>query len=240
MSKAKQNLIQHVVINLGLLAILVVTIAGCGFFNSVEAVTAFKSYKGVIYAGNDKSGKVALMINVYWGTEYLSTMLDTLKAEDVKCTFFVGKTWVQENPDLLKRIFNEGHEIGNHGSNHLEHARLSYEQNVSEINGCHDEVFEAVGVKMNLFAPPSGNYNETTVKAASDLGYKTILWTHDTIDWRDQDTNLIFKRATEETISGDLILMHPTKCTMEALEDIIKAIKSKKLALSTVSDTIKD
>ena len=93
---------------------------------------------------------------------------------------------------------------------------------------------------MNLFAPPGGSYNQDTVKCAAELGYKTILWTKDTIDWRDQNEELIYQRATENVQSGDLILMHPTKATKNVLERVIATINSKKLALDTVSNTIKE
>ncbi len=235
----KRNVVIHLLTSLCLCFIVALVVVSCGIFNG-EVVAVSKSYRGVIYAGNESSGKVALMINVYWGTEYLESMLQILKEEDAKCTFFVGETWVKENPEMLAKIYNDGHEIGNHGSTHADHKKLSYSQNVKEIEACHDIVAKVTGVKMNLFAPPGGSYSAETVKAAEDLGYKTILWTHDTIDWRDKDADLIFSRATSELQSGDLILMHPTEATRDALKRIILAVKSKKLCLDTVSNTIKD
>lgn len=232
--------ILHGLVNLCLVVIVLVVVAGCGFFKSTAAITASKTYRGVIYAGNENSNKVALMINVYWGTEYLLDILDILDECDVKCTFFVGKTWAEEFPSMLRKIYENGHEIGNHGSNHKEHAKLSYKDNASEINGCHDIVFKITGVEMNLFAPPGGSYSNDTVKCASDLGYKTILWTRDTIDWRDHDEELIYQRAVADCASGDLILMHPTEATKNALKRIIETIKSKNLMLDTVTNTIKD
>lgn len=236
----EHKLIFHIAINICLIAIVFVTIVACGFLTNSATITAFKSYNGVIYAGNENSNKVALMINVYWGTEYLSEMLDILDEYDAKCTFFVGKTWVKTYPAMCRLIYERGHEIGNHGSNHKEHARLSYEENVKEIQECQDAVYEVTGVTMNLFAPPGGSYSQTTVKAASDLSYKTILWTHDTIDWRDRDEDLIFERATSEMTGGDLILMHPTEATKNALKRILEYINSKNLVPDTVSNTIKD
>ena len=91
---------------------------------------------------------------------------------------------------------------------------------------------------MNLFAPPSGAYDKLTVSCADSLGYKTIMWTRDTIDWRDHDENLIYQRAIKNVKGGDLILMHPTEATAKALPRIIKTIKEKGLNLTTVSQTI--
>ena len=91
---------------------------------------------------------------------------------------------------------------------------------------------------MNLFAPPSGAYNSTTLNVAESLGYKTIMWTKDTIDWRDQDGGLIFQRATKNACGGDFILMHPTQATLNSLKEIIDFYKNKGFNLTTVSETL--
>jgi len=230
----------HGVVNLCLAAVVCLTFFMCGFFSSDKVMSVSKSYNGIIYAGNENSNKVALMINVYWGTEYLLDMLDILDKYNAKATFFVGGTWVNDEPELCLEIIKRGHEIGNHGTNHKEHGKINYEISYTEIKNCHDAVFRLTGISMNLFAPPGGSYNSSTVKSAKDLNYQTILWTHDTIDWRDKNEELIFQRATSEINSGDLILMHPTEATKNALERIILFINGKKLALDTVSNTIKD
>ena len=236
----KDGFIVHGLINFCLIAILGVIFIACGLSFGENVITASKSYNGVIYAGNETSNKVSLMINVYWGTEYLSDMLDSLKKHNAKATFFVGGTWVQENPELLSRIYKEGHEIGNHGTNHKEHARLSYEQNKIEIQNCHTAVQRVLGIDMDLFMPPGGSYGSKTVESASELGYKTILWTRDTIDWKDQREDIIFSRATNKVQSGDLILMHPTNATRNVLDEIIESIKNQGFELTTVSETLKD
>ena len=90
---------------------------------------------------------------------------------------------------------------------------------------------------MNLFAPPSGAFNNSTIEAANTLQYKTIMWTRDTIDWRDQDATTIYNRAVKNAKGGDLILMHPTKCTAEALPKIIETLQENFL-LTTVTDVL--
>lgn len=239
-SSRKERVIVHGLVNGFLVVLTLIITLMCGLFETEKAIETYKAYNGVIYAGNEKSNKVALMINVYWGTEFIEPILEILEKHEVKASFFVGKVWVENNEELFKKIVDGGHEIGNHGSNHKEHGKLSYQKNLEEIEGCSKVVERVSGIKMDLFAPPGGSYNKDTVKSAEALGYKTILWTKDTIDWRDQDSSLIYERATQNVSSGDLILMHPTRCTLEALEKIILEIKSKKLALDSVSNTIKD
>ena len=191
-----------------------------------------------IYIGNTSTNKVCMMINVYWGTEYLEDMLKILKDNNIRTTFFIGGTWASKENSVLKKIASDGHEIANHGYYHKEHEHLSYERNKEEIEICHKLVSSLIGVEMNLFAPPGGSFSQTTLKVAQSLGYKTIMWSRDTIDWRDKDANLIFSRATKDLKGGELILMHPTKCTLEALPRIIQYITSHSLSATTVSDCI--
>jgi len=240
MVKNKINFIVGLLTNLCLCFIVVITFFACNLTVGDGVVSSFKEYNGVIYAGNETTNRVGIMINVYWGTEYLEDMLNSLEKHNAKATFFVGGTWVIENPELLNKIYLAGHEIGNHGTHHKEHGRLNYNLNLKEIQDCHQAVQRVLNINMNLFAPPGGSYNKETVKSAKDLNYKTILWTKDTIDWRDHNEELIFSRATENIQSGDLILMHPTKETRNVLERVIEFVNGKKLTLDTVSNTIKE
>ncbi len=236
--KLSEKFFVGVVCNFVIAALIFVVVLSCGFAGKQTLATSNSEYNGTIYAGDKNSDKVSLMINVYWGDEYLEKMLDTLKKYEVKTTFFIGGSWAKDSEALLKRIFEDGHEIGSHGQTHKEHGKLSYDGNYNEIKACHDIIKLKLGLNMELFAPPGGSYNSNTTKAASDLGYKTIMWTRDTIDWRDKDTKLIYNRAVTNMAGGDLILMHPTACTAEALEDIIKYAKGHSLKITTVSDTL--
>lgn len=192
----------------------------------------------VIYSGDTTQNKVSFMINVYWGTEYIEDMLDVLDVYNVKTTFFVGGSWFAKNVDMAKEIYKRGHEIGNHGYNHKDHDKITEQQNYDEIHKTHLLVKANLGVEMNLFAPPSGAFNDTTINTAKSLNYKTIMWTHDTIDWRDKDTDLIVKRATKNLTNGDLILMHPTQNTLEALPLILAYSQNNGFEATTVTKTL--
>ena len=192
----------------------------------------------VFYAGNTSKNNVCFMINVYQNEECVKNILDILDLYNVKTTFFIGGSWAVKNIDLIKEIYTRGHELGNHGFYHKDQDKLDYDANVQEIKMCHEVVSKNLGIEMNLFAPPSGAYNINTVDAASALNYKTIMWTHDTIDWRDQDSDLIFNRATKNLSNGDLILMHPTKKTVEALTNIITTAINNGFNPTTVSNCL--
>ncbi len=218
------------------IAVMLVALVGIGFSNAFVSVSTDPR---VIYSGNSENNNVSFMINVYEGAEQVRDILDILDIYNVKTTFFIGGVWATKNIDLVKEIYTRGHELGNHGFYHRDHNTVDFDTNVQEISSCHKLISENIGIEMKLFAPPSGAYNVTTVDSAESLGYKTIMWTHDTIDWRDQNTDLIYKRATKDLSNGDLILMHPTKKTVEALTDILAFAVNNGFNPTTVSETIK-
>ena len=203
-----------------------------------DSKQVFKLSDEVFYSGDTTKNNVSLMINVYGGEEYLDDMLNTLDECGVKATFFVGGVWATKHPEELCKIFERGHEIANHGFYHKDQDKLNLKQNISEIENNHKLVKEIVGVDMKLFAPPSGAYSKATVDAAKSLGYEIVMWSKDTIDWRDQDVNLIIKRASTKNKNGDLILMHPTKATSQALKTIITNILSQNFKIVCVSQNI--
>lgn len=218
-----------------IVSILIVLIAVAIPFSTQVKTSANPN---VIYNGDTSQNKVCFMINVYWGTEYINDMLDVFDLYNVKTTFFVGGSWFAKNVEMAKEIYTRGHEIGNHGYNHKDHDKINAQQNYDEIHKTHLLVSANLGIEMNLFAPPSGAFNDTTINTATDLGYKMIMWTHDTIDWRDKNTDLIIKRATKNLSNGDLILMHPTKNTLEALSYILAYAENNGFIPTTVSDTL--
>lgn len=206
----------------------------------INFVQTTSAINGVYYNGDKNSNKVSLMINVYWGTEYIEEMLQILNDNNVKTTFFVGGIWAVKESEMLKKIFDAGHEIANHGYYHKEQGKLSAEKNYEEIVNTHKLVKSILGIDMNLFAPPSGSYNKKTIEISSELGYKTIMWTEgrDTIDWRDKDEDVIYQRAIKNCKGGDFVLMHPTEATKNALNDIIKTLKAQGFDLCTVTENL--
>lgn len=229
--------LRKVVVNV-CIAFMLCVFGGLTIWGSVRSVSTANLVNGVYYSGDTSSNNISLMINVYWGTEYLDGMLDVLEEKGVTTTFFIGGTWAVKNEAMLKKIVEKGHEIGNHGYLHKDHDKLSEQNNLKEISNTHKIVKELAGVEMNLFAPPSGAYNKTTVSCATSLGYKTIMWTRDTIDWRDKDTELIYSRAIKNAKGGDLVLMHPTANTLEALPRIIDTLQGQNFNLTTVTNTL--
>lgn len=196
-----------------------------------------------IYNGNQNGQCVAVTINVYERTDNVQKIAEIFDEYGFKATFFVGGLWASKNGDTLLKLAINGFEIGNHGYSHRDHAQLNVEQNKKEISITQKVIDEYLCQIVDyrnskLFAPPSGSMGNDMFEACQDLGYKVIMWSKDTIDWRDQDVNLIFSRATKNLKAGDIILMHPTEATIIALPQILDYIKSQNLSAVTVSNLL--
>ena len=236
-AKVSRAVTRNLATNL-ILGVLVLSVGSLCLAPRQDSVETNSMENEIYRCGNENSQGVSLMFNVYWGTDEVYQILDILKEYQAKATFFIGGCWADDNVDCLRAIFADGHEIGNHGYFHKEHKNLNLLQNEKEISECNRFIQLTLGETPHLFAPPSGAYNESTILACKALGMKTVLWSKDTIDWRDKDASLIYTRATNNIKSGDFILMHPMKETVDALSDILKYYKNNQLKVITVSENI--
>ena len=224
-----------VITNLFLVAV-VVTVSLVGFFGG-SAVTVSKDNDNLFYSAENGEG-VSLMFNVYEHKDNVLKILDVLDQYGAKSTFFIGGSWADDNVDCVREIFNRGHEIASHGYFHKDHSRMNLNENLEEIRPSVKLLNMICNTNITLFAPPSGAFCEATLNACTSLDLRVIMWSRDTIDWRDKDVNLIFKRATENLKSGEFVLMHPTDCTVTALPKILSYIRDNGMNAVTVSQNL--
>ncbi|HSH34986.1 polysaccharide deacetylase family protein [Schnuerera sp.] len=221
-----------------LIIIFIITILAIyfSFYNKVDETFQMDIY----YKGNVDEKIVSFACNIDWGEEYIQPMLDVFSEYNISITFFVTGTWAKKNPELLKTIYEAGHQIGNHGYRHIDYDKLNYEKNKEEILKAHNIIYDILDVESMYFAPPSGAYNDNTIQAAKDLNYDIIMWSVDTIDWREDSTKeVIVKRVTNKIHDSAIVLMHPTKETVKSLPEIISYLFDKGYKIGTVSDIIK-
>lgn len=216
----KQRIKLSVITNAIIVAVVLSVLAITSIPESYSPITAEGGEKA-IYNGNRATPNVSLMFNVYENTNVVRGIMQELDSRGLKATFFVGGCWADDNGEMLNQLVQNGHEIANHGYFHKDHKKLSVEENTEEIRLTGAIVKALCGVETSLFAPPSGSFSQNTLCSASKLGYKVIMWSKDTIDWRDKDSNLVYKRATNNVTNGDLILMHPKEHTLKALPKIL-------------------
>lgn len=191
-----------------------------------------------IYKVDTEEKKITIMCNVYEGSEYVSEYIALFKKYNVKATFFVGGTWVQKNPETVKALVSNGFELGNHGYAHKLPTRISKNEVREEIEKTDALIRSQVNVSMNLYAPPSGDYNKDTLSVAAGLGYTTIMWSIDTIDWRDKDVEKVSGRILNNIKPGSFILIHPTAHTLAALESVLPKLAEMGYSCVTVSDML--
>ncbi len=187
-----------------------------------------------IYQGDENVKAMALTCNVFWGEEYIGQMLEILKEKNVKTTFFIGGTWAEKFPQLVKKISSQGHEIGSHGYSHPHPDNISLQKNLQDISKAEKIIFDITGKKPRLYAPPYGERGPAVLEAAHELGYRTVLWSIDTVDWQRPTPEVISKRVLSKMENGAIVLMHPTAPTINALPGIIDGLKEQGFQLITV------
>ena len=206
-----------------LLIVAVTAVSLVGFLGGNAKAVLYES-KNLFYGGNENCGSVGLTFNVYESTENVIKILDILDEHEAKATFFIGGRWADDNVDCVREIFKRGHELGSHGYFHKDHSKMTYDAKLQEIRPSIKLLNMICGEEITLFAPPSGAFNENTLTACESLNLKVIMWSRDTIDWRDKDVPTIIKRATNDLKAGEFILMHPKDQTVQALPEILKYI----------------
>lgn len=237
--KLKIYYIKYKTIYISLIFIIMLLFLTYFYFKS-DSIETFNNKDNLYYEGNNDKDAVAFACNVDWGEEYIPEMLKLFKDNDINITFFVTGKWAEKNEILLKEMYDLGHEIGSHGYMHRNYGDLSYNMNLEEIKKANTIISKMIGRKPLLFAPPSGSFNDETIKAAKEENNKTIMWTVDTIDWREDSTkDVIVERVMSKVKKNSIVLMHPKEETLKSLPIIIDKIKDKKLSIETVSYILK-
>lgn len=186
----------------------------------------------VIRSGLPNSNQLVFSCNVDWGEEVIPDMLKVFQENNLHITFFVSGRWAENHPELLKEMYQAGHEIQSHGYSHKLCSQNSVEAIKEEILKTEAVILDILGVKTNVFAPPSGDYDETTVELCRSLGYQMALWSSDTIDWRQGSTaEVILDRVLKKRLNGAIVLMHPKEETLKALPVLIEKIRAQKIEI---------
>ena len=122
-----------------------------------------------------------LILPAPWGADDTDTLIDILKKNDVKATFFLCGYWVDKYPEEVKKLYEAGNEIGNHSNTHPHSSQLSSEENKKNIMDCHNKIKALLGIDPILYRPPFGEYNDTVLKAAEECNYYPIQWDVDSL-----------------------------------------------------------
>ncbi|PRX70072.1 peptidoglycan/xylan/chitin deacetylase (PgdA/CDA1 family) [Nonomuraea fuscirosea] len=172
--------------------------------------------------------------------KYAGTLLDTLKKNGAKATFFLEGQYVKSRPSYVKRMVAEGHELGNHSYSHPDFTKSEAGTIKSEIQKTQDAVKKAAGVEPKLLRPPYGLADLQVSDIAAEFGMPMILWTAGSQDWSSKNVKAIQKQTLAVAKPNGIILMHDwVKQTVDGMPSLIKTLKNKGYHLVTVSDVIK-
>ncbi len=193
-----------------------------------KSLEILNKYNGIAL-GNKEEKSIYLTFDLGYEAGYTSHILDVLKENHVTAVFFITGHYLNSQPDLVKRMIEEGHIVGNHTVNHKSLNALSDEEIEKEITNLHNALFEKFGYEMTYFRPPKGEFSQRVLNIVTNLNYKTVLWSFAYDDW---DEN---KQGREEygkskildnLHNGSVILLHATsKDNSNILDDVIKRAK---------------
>jgi len=193
-----------------------------------------------IYSVDCYEKKAAITFDCAWGADDIPDILNTLKKENIKATFFLVGQWAEKYPETVKMIFDDGHDIGNHSYSHFRMGTLGEEKIKEEIIKCSETIKNITGSSIDLFRAPYGDYNNTVIRTAKKLGYFTIQWDVDSLDWKPGiSKEEIMTRINNKIQPGSIILFHnDTPQTAKILPEIINTLKGQGYSFEPVSNLI--
>ncbi len=175
-----------------------------------------------IYKVDTEEKKIAITIDGVWGAEYTPGILELLAEHNITITFFFGGYWLEKYPDMVRRIADGNHEIGNHSFTHPHCSQLSREKFREELRKTSDLVFALTGTRPLFFRPPFGDYSNMVIEVSEEEGMQVIQWSIDSLDWKNPGVDFIVRRIMGHVGPGDIILMHNNgEHTLEALTILI-------------------
>ena len=147
-----------------------------------ENVEVMKKYNG-IFMGNSEKKTVYLTFDAGYEAGYTEKIINVLKENNVTATFFITGHYLNTQPDLIKKMIDNGNIIGNHTVNHKCLTDISLDEVKKEIMELHTAVYEKFGYEMKYFRPPKGEFSERTISYINSLGYTSTLWSLAYDDW---------------------------------------------------------
>lgn len=203
-------------------------------------VPLFAGYKARAAAANSMadSKKIAITFDDGPHPYYTEQLLDGLKEREVKATFFVTGKHVEQYPELIERMHEEGHLIGNHTYSHLQLNRNNGEAFKEELIKTNELIEELTGQEVQYVRPPYGSWDK---KFEKELNMFPVLWNIDPLDWCSDNVACIVQKVTSKAKENSIILMHDEyKSTVTAALQIIDALQKEGYEFVTVDEILFD
>ena len=195
-----------------------------------------------VYLGNTGEKVLYLTFDAGYENGTTAKILDILKAHQVPAAFFLAGNYLDRNPDLVRRMAEEGHIVGNHTVHHKDMTKISSDAEFqAELDGLAAKYQEITGQEMpKYYRPPQGLYNEKSLRRAQALGYRTVFWSLAYLDW-DNDHQPTREQAFSKLISrihdGAIVLLHCTSRTNgEILDELLTKWESMGYTFRSISE----
>ena len=194
------------------------------------------------YIGNTGEKVLYLTFDAGYENGCTAQILDVLKKNQVSAAFFLVGNYIERNPDLVRRMVQEGHIVGNHTMHHYDMSKLSDKAAFSkELTQLETLYRDTVGAEMpKYYRPPQGIYSEENLKMAQELGYKTVFWSLAYVDWNNDSQptpEQAFQKLLPRTHNGAVVLLHSTSRTnAQILNELIGKWKAEGYRFGTLDE----
>ncbi len=181
--------------------------------NSVSTQNFFESkkYNAVCYDTKSAGKTLYLTFDCGWENGYTAKVLDILKEKNVPAAFFCTLDHIKSSPEIIARMINEGHIVGNHSAKHKDFSEISRNEMMEEIRECDNHLRSEFGYTSNFFRFPEGSYNENALDLVGSIGYTSVFWSCSYADWDVNATkggDYAFEKVTSRLHPGAIILLH--------------------------------
>ncbi len=194
-----------------------------------------------IYAGNPARRAMALVINIAWGEDEIPRLVTVLDPLGVRATFCPVGEWLERSPahrELLAELADAGHEVGNHGWCNRPMDEMTEDAAAEDLRMSGRLLERVTGRMPSYFTPPYGAIGPTLLRASAKMGYRTVLWSLDSIDWKQEGVPRIASRLLTRDHNGAIVLLHPTPQTAPALEVALPELLARGYRLLTLSELL--
>ena len=204
-------------------------------------VDQLKKYDAA-YIGDTTQKVLYLTFDAGYENGCTEKILDTLKKHEVTAAFFLVGNYIEKNADLVRRMVEEGHTVGNHTMHHYDMSKISDQAAFAkELQDLENLYKETTGQQMQkYYRPPQGIYSEENLKMAQELGYKTVFWSLAYVDWNNDSQptkEQAFEKLLPRTHSGAVVLLHSTSQTnAEILDELLTKWKEEGYRFGTVEE----
>lgn len=190
----------------------------------------YGKFNATAIADSSKEKTIYLTFDQGYENGYTTVILDVLKEKNVKAIFFVLQDYAEKNPELIERMIDEGHVIGNHSKSHYSMPGLTGNECKDEIDSLHQYMIDNYNYEMNMFRPPMGEYSEFSLAKTMECGYQTVMWSYAYKDW-EVDNQPLYETAYEKLVNaahpGAIYLLHSvSKTNAEVLPAVIDKLVS--------------